>query len=182
MNLEASIYTPRASSLAASVIAFFRKHNEEELHITDIALKFDAPKESVHAALKEAVALGILKRNNTLYCAGAAIAASREEPAAGTDNSDSKPAKVSYRSPRKHIDFAALVIDDGVPYIAQAKKNGNKYDPLFARLTKAGQSTNVPGSCKGALAAAIAKRNKTGQGSFKVSMTSATEARVWRIA
>ena len=185
MTLTARTYTPRADSLAACVIDFFRRaDDDEELHLSDIVLKFDAPKESIHALLKDAVTLDILKRNNSLYSAGPQIGAKADCPpaAVGLVTPPIATRKTGYTSNRKHLDFKALQVDDDVPYLPQARRGSCKYDPLFARLTKPGQSTAIPGDTKGALAAAIIKRNKTGPGTFKVAMTGATEARVWRIA
>lgn len=179
MTHTSASYAPRADSLAARVIAFFRRADpDEELHLSDIALKFDTPKESIHAALKEAVTLDILKRNNSIYSAGPQLGS----PPPPGDAPPIKTRTAGYTSARKHIDFDRLTVDDHVPYLAQAPRHGNKYDPLFQKLGKAGQSIAVPGDMKGALSAAINKRNKTKQGTFRVAMTSATEARVWRIA
>jgi len=186
MSHEARSYSPRSDSLAARVIAFFRRSDEDdELHQSDIALKFEVPREHVHASLKEAVNQGILKRNNTLYSAGPQLNAcliAAPAPAASNTEKRAYKTRSGYASPRKHIDFDSLSVDDNVPFVPRAVLNGNKYDPLFAKLAVVGQSIAVPGDIKGALAAAAIKRNKIQMGTFRVAMTSADEARIWRVA
>ena len=72
-SIDAKTYRPHTGSLPAQVLAFFKHHPEEELHISDITIKFDVPPASVHAALKDAVSSDLLKRNNNLYSAGTCI-------------------------------------------------------------------------------------------------------------
>lgn len=183
MNIvDAKTYRPRADSLAAQVVAFFAKHPEEELHISDIAIKFEAEKPSVHACLKAAVDCDLLKRNNSLYSAGTNI---EWAPGIhdGTAAAAPKTAPRGHASPRLHLDIAKLQVETGVPYVPfNTVKGQSKWEPLFAKLTAAGQSVPLPGHMKGALAAAILLRNKQKNGTFRIAMTSANEARIWRTA
>jgi hypothetical protein len=181
-TIDAKTYRPRADSLAAQVVAFFAKHPEEDLHISDIAIKFDAAKPSIHACLKAAVDCDLLKRNNSLYSAGVNIEWAPES-AHGTAAAAPKAAPRGHASPRLHLDISKLQVETGVPYVPfNTVKGQSKWEPLFAKLTAAGQSVPLPGHMKGALAAAILLRNKQKNGTFRIAMTSANEARIWRTA
>lgn len=186
-TVDAKTYRPRADSLAAQVVAFFAKHPEEELHISDIAMKFDVASSGIHTNLKTAVDCDLLKRNNSLYSAGVNIewapypahGATASAPIAPTP----KAAPRGHASPRLHLDIATLKVETGVPCVPfNGVKGESKWEPLFAKLTAANQSIPLPGHVKGALAAAIILRNKKNNGTFRVAMTGANEARIWRIA
>lgn len=181
--MKADIYSPRPETLPGRVIAYFRRLPDEELSVTDIALKFDEDKNSIHAKLKLAHEYDMLKRDGQVYSAGPEIG----EPEAGTRLA-AEPAKprrsatAGFSSPRHAIDFSTLKVDEGIPAPAKGEHGTSKWDPLFAMLKKAGQSIATTADLKGALAAEAAKRNRRGPGKFKVAKTSATEARIWRIA
>ena len=182
-SIDAKTYRPHTGSLPAQVLAFFKHHPEEELHISDITIKFDVPTASVHAALKDAVSSDLLKRNNSLYSAGVSIG----ETLAVVVSSPRllpvpKTGPRGYNSPRLNLDMAALIVETDVPVIpVNGVKGESKWEPLFNKFTEAGQSIAVPGKVKAALAAAIGIRNKLGKGKFRVAMTGADVARVWRI-
>ena len=80
----------------------------------------------------------------------------------------------------KVLDFDTLKVEDGVPYVQHAAKG--KWAPLFAKLQKPGQSTQIPGHMKTAVAAATYAQNKRKCGTFRVAMVNTTTARVWRTA
>lgn len=186
-TIDAKTYRPRADSLAAQVVAFFANHPEEDLHISDIAIKFDAEKPSVHACLRAAVDCDLLKRNNSLYSAGVNIEWAAESAHGATASAPTTPtpkaAPRGHASPRLHLDISTLKVETGVPYVPfNTVKGQSKWEPLFAKLTAAGQSVPLPGHLKGALAAAILLRNKQKNGTFRIAMTSANEARIWRTA
>ncbi len=86
---------------------------------------------------------------------------------------------------RVHLDIASLQVEDGVPFIPPGKGGAQgKWDALFDKLAKVGQSLAVPGEVKAALAAAAMKRNKATppRGKFAVQKTGPDAARVWRVA
>lgn len=57
------LWRPRAGSLSARVIQWFRAQPDEELTAADIAIKFGVPRpENVHGQLAAAVAGGVLER------------------------------------------------------------------------------------------------------------------------
>ena len=182
-SIDAKTYRPHTGSLPGRVLAFFKHHPEEELHISDITIKFDVPTASVHAALKDAVSSDLLKRNNSLYSAGACIGDAPNTVASSSYLSAvPKTGPRGYNSPRLNLDMAALIVETDVPVIpVNGVKGESKWEPLFSKFTEAGQSIAVPGKVKAALAAAIGIRNKLGKGKFRVAMTGADVARVWRI-
>ena len=81
------------------------------------------------------------------------------------------------------IDFAALQVDEGVPYHPVSGVKGfNKWDPLYARLTKAGQSVELPRALRDRLFTECGKRNKkTGAKTWAISSTGADTCRLWRL-
>lgn len=82
-----------------------------------------------------------------------------------------------------HVDIGNLKVEEGIPYLGDVSKGKSKWSPLFAKLIKPGQSLAIPADMRGAVGAAANKLNKSQtQGRFRVAMTSADEARVWRIA
>ena len=100
-----------------------------------------------------------------------------QAPAAGT--------KPRAGTVRVHLDIASLKVDDGVPFIPPSRGGAQgKWDALFDKLAKVGQSLAVPGEVKAALAAAAIKRNKATplRGKFAVQKTGPDAARVWRVA
>ena len=100
-----------------------------------------------------------------------------QAPAAGT-----KPRGTAVRV---HLDIASLKVEDGVPFIPPSRGGAQgKWDALFDKLAKVGQSLAVPGEVKAALAAAAIKRNKATplRGKFAVQKTGPDAARVWRVA
>lgn len=100
-----------------------------------------------------------------------------QAPAAGT--------KPRAGTVRVHLDIASLKVEDGVPFIPPSRGGAQgKWDALFDKLAKVGQSLAVPGEVKAALAAAAIKRNKATplRGKFAVQKTGPDAARVWRVA
>lgn len=82
----AKTYTPKADSLAASVVHFFHGNPDEELTLDDISDKFDAGRNNIHTQLARAVEAGLLERGTNedgeyIYTAGKAINA----PKAGAE-------------------------------------------------------------------------------------------------
>jgi len=81
------------------------------------------------------------------------------------------------------IDFDALQVDDGVAYQPAAGVKGfSKWDPLYARLTKAGQSVELPRALRDRLFTECGKRNKkTGAKTWAISSTGPDTCRLWRL-
>ena len=185
-------YKPNAGSLASMTTGFFRNNPDEVLTLDDISDKFNATRGNIHTLLRPAMDAGLLERSQDtdgeyIYRAGPQLLAKVadlpvEAGAAPVADTPKRAAPSGYNSPRHAIDIAALKIDVGVPYLPAGHKGQSKWEPLFARMTKADQSIALPGNVKSALAAAVVLRNKQKRGTFKIAMTSANEARLWRIA
>lgn len=176
-------YTPRADSLAAHVIEFFRANPDEHLGLEDIVAKWEATRGNIHTLLAKAVQTQLLARNRNadgdyVYSAGPKIAAA----ALPSPQARAKAAPNGYPSPRHLVDFDALQVEEGIPFTPAGEKGRSKWGPLFAKLAKAGQSIAIPGEVKAAVAAAALKANKEKRGTFKVAMTGPGQARIWRVA
>ena len=134
-------YTPRAGSLASQVIGIFRQNPDEELLLDDITDKFDYTRGNIHTLLKDAVEAALLARyrnddGDYVYKPGAACGtyATPDVTIAATA-AKTKAADAQLAA----IDFAAIQVDEDVAYQPAAGVKGfNKWDPLYARLTKAG--------------------------------------------
>jgi len=179
-------YTPRAGSLASQVIGFFRHNPDEELLLDDITDKFDATRGNIHTLLADAVKADLLARyrnadGDYVYKPGTAcgVYAVPDVTIAATV-AKAKAADAQMAA----IDFDALQVDDGVAYQPAAGVKGfSKWDPLFARLTKAGQSVELPQALHGRLSAESNKRNKKAGDTktWAISRTSADTCRLWRL-
>lgn len=192
-------HTFRADSIASRVIAFFQRNPEEELGMEEITDKFDAVRGNIHTLLSKAVDQKFLMRERNkdgewIYAAGPAIHAKPDGvdmDAVHTTNAD-KPTKAGkprkraangFNSPRHAIDFDALQVDEGVPMPPAIHAGQNKWQPLFDKLKKPGQSIALPGHVRGAVAAAALKVNRLKkQGTFRVALVSKDTARIYRTA
>jgi len=183
--------TFRADSLAARVIGFFQHNPDEELDLEAITEKFDATRGNIHTLLAPATQAGALVRDRNqdgdyIYKAGKALPVQHyatPKPAAAP----TKPAKKApsgYQSPRQTLDLDALQVDDNIPYEGpRCKKGAFKWQPLFSKLTKPGQSIAIPGHMHGSVRSAAGKVNKEKvHGSYRVAMTGVDSARIWRVA
>lgn len=193
--MTAADYSPQAGGLPARVIAFFDANPEEELTLDDIASKFDTVRNNIHTNLALAVSAGAVVRYRNedgeyLYRRGGTTpppkATKPGKPANTLTNAfnaaaTSKPR--GYTSTMKMLDLDALKVEENVPYMPQGTKDKSKWQPLFDKLTKPGQSIAIPGDLRGAVGAAAGKINgmKT-KGTFRVAMVDSETARVWRTA
>lgn len=188
-------YTPRAGSIASMVIGFFRNNPDEELDLEAIAEKFDAVRGNIHTLLGGAVdaALLVRERNSDgdyIYKPGPALQSGVDidrchaQQAALEAKPTAKRAPPSgYTAPRKDIDLDALTVDEDVPYEGSCLKGQQKWQPLFDKLTRPGQSVALPLDLRGAVGAATQKINKLKtHGSFRVAKVNANTCRVWRVA
>lgn len=186
-------------SIAARVIAFLTANPTEELGLEEITAKFDAVRGNIHTLLARALEHGYLKRDRNkdgewIYTAGPAIQAKPDgvdmdvvhATHADKPTKAGKPRKGApdgFNSPRHAIDFDALKVDEGVPMPPAIHAGKNKWQPLFDKLTKPGQSIALPGHMRGAVAAAALKVNRLKkQGTFRVALVSKDTARIYRTA
>jgi hypothetical protein len=175
-------YAPQTHSLPGRLVKFFSANLEEELSADDITLKFDVQRNKLHSNLQLAVEHNWLARDGSIYSAGSQI----RDKALVVPLTPSDFPRIESRKAKVHclhmLDVESLRVETGVPYMKRASKGDHKWEPLFAKLTKPDQSIAVPAKVKGALAAAVAKRNKQKRGTFAIALTSADQARVWRLA
>ena len=194
MSKSTATYTPRPDSLPSIVIGYFTNNPGEELTLEDITAKFETPRNNIHTNLSLAVDAGLLVRARNddgeyVYKAGKAIPRQIDidrvhRGHATAPSTSEKKATSGYQSPRKALDLSNLIVEEGVPYLLNAAHKGaSKWQPLFDKLTKPGQSIAIPGDMRGAVGAAVGKVNKLKtEGTFRVAMTGSDSARVWRIA
>ena len=193
MNTK-SPYIPRAGSLPSMCLHFFRNNPDELLTLDDITDKFDVVRGNIHTMLKPCLDADLLVRGRSedgdyFYSAGPEIGAPAAVPAeeppappvAATPGAKRGQRK-GFPSLRHHIDLDTLQVEEGIPCLKGNIPLQSKWEPLFAKLAKPGQSICIPGHVKGALAAAVFTRNKENRGVFKVYRTGPDTARVWRTA
>lgn len=199
--------TFRPDSLSARVVNFFAHNPDEELNLEDITEKFDATRGNIHTLLSKALEADLVVRDRDVdgayvYRAGKALlvnAAHAVEAVAAADADAEKfsaivvsggttpPAKKAsakgYNSPRKVVDLDALTVDEDVPFKPRRIAGTNKWQPLFDKLTKPGQSIAFPAGMRGAVGAAAMKINRLKtHGNFRVALTGNDTARIWRVA
>lgn len=185
--MSSTPYRPQADSVASMCIGFFRNNPDEILTLDDISDKFGATRGNIHTLLKTAVNACLLERtaddeHGYVYSAGADLRRWAPEAAVPATPAAARPKAAGFSSPRITLDLDALKVDEGIPYARTSLKGSSKWQPLFARLTRAGQSIEIPATAKTALTAAAYQQNKLKQGTFKVAMTGRSTARVWRVA
>lgn len=189
-----STYTPRAGSVASRVVEFFQANLSEELTSDDIAQKFDATRNNVHTLLLPAVEVDVLARTRNgdgeyVYhhpshtVSDKAPSAPKAKTATPPQKLAAPAARVMSTPLRKMIDINTLTVEEGIPYLGDQAKGQSKWQPLFDKLTKPGQSVQIPADMRGAVGAAIGKINRVKtHGTFKVALVSNEHARVWRTA
>lgn len=186
-TLPSTTYRPREGSLASQVLGFFVNNPDEELDLEAITEKFDASRGNIHTLLGGCIDAGLLVRDRNkdgewIYKPGRA--GPKEVDMDRVHKTKAKPKATSgFKAPRKDIDLSALTVDDDVPYTTARDKGHNKWQPMFDKLTKPGQSIALPLEVQGAVAAVANKINKLKtQGTYRVAKVNATTCRVWRIA
>ena len=186
----------RPDSLAARVVNFFSRNPDEELNLEDITDKFDATRGNIHTLLSKAVEADLVVRTRDkdgayVYRAGKGLLVNAAQ-AASTDaalrntatNAPAKKASAKgYNSARKVVDLDALTVDEDVPFEPRRIAGANKWQPLFDKLVKPGQSISFPAGMRGAVGAAAMKINRLKtHGNFRVALTGNDTARIWRVA
>ena len=194
-------YTPQIDSIPYKVITYFKRFPDEELSSRDIGLKYSCDVKNVLNILKAATDTGFLKRDGSVYSAGPNIGdltinlkPSQPGQAQQTAAASKQPndpisvspwgASASQSSARKsyvNINFDALQVENDIPVsLVSGKSARNKWQPLFDKLTAAGQSVALPIEVRGAVNSEISKRNKAGPNKYVKAMISPTQFRIWR--
>lgn len=180
-----SRYTPRGDSLARKVIDFLMANPDDELTPKDVGVKFDTDAKSVHASLKAPVENGwLVKVHNDdleLVFRLGPQALNAGGPFAQLTGSAPPQATIDVTADRLRM----LCVDDDVPINPPKPEPGEKWQPLFAKLTRPGQSIAIPMDWRTSLSREATRRNnlQTGSGpTYKVGKCHKTaHARIWRV-
>lgn len=190
-------YKARVGSMPARLLDFLKANPEEELTRADVAQKFDMPTTSVNACLEPAVNGGALvfERNADLDFVYRLPRAGEKPPgrkpatspwpAVAAPAPAAAPAAPDVLADMARID--ALSVDEDVPFVSQRTPGTSKWEPLFKKLTRAGQSLRIPMEWKTPVAAESTKRNAKAKGVKDAPLyrvgndPSSDHARLWRI-
>lgn len=188
-------YRARVGSLPARLINWLNDNPGEELTRRDVAQKFDIVPSSVQAGLEAAVTGGALvfERNADLdYVYRLPRAGEKAQdkpsskptwPAAATG----APAPAAARAPLDMAAIDSITVEENVPFVASRTAGACKWDPLFKKLDRAGQSLRIPLEWKTAVQSESTKRNAKAKdtkdaATFRVGKDPSSEhARLWRI-
>lgn len=183
-----STYTPQTGSLPSMVIGFFQNNPDEELTLEDIADKFGGARNNTHTNLSLAIQNGLLLRERNedgdyIYKAGKKLSCAPKNAGVDIDaiHQGPKKAQKSVTATHRALDIDNLKVEEGIAFDPKGLRGRNKWQPLFDKLAKVGQSVAIPGEMYGALAAAARKVPKT-QGVYRCCMTAPGQARIWRTA
>lgn len=176
---------PRKDSVAWKVVDFLEGNPGEELTRHDIAEKFDIDPVQVDDALRTAVTNGHIVRelNEESVSVWRLNFSKRGIPKPfAISLAEAKKARKANRKPPVVIDFAALVIESGVPIVDNRPGKGRAWPDLFERM-KPGDSVLFPIEAKDAISHAQYAFRKEHPGTmFTVRKCSPEHCRVWRTA
>lgn len=185
-------YTPRADSVAARCIAFFQANPDEELSLDDITEKFDCTRGNIHTLLVPARDAGLLGRyqgtdGEWIYRAGPKLPKANgidmdAVHGHGRGQGSAPPQHRRVNASAADLpDPQAVVIRDNVPIPGHKQKID--WLPLLKRLTKPGQSAELPLAARNTLSVAVtqARKDKLGEYTLRVDKRANTVT-VWRTA
>lgn len=182
--MNGTTYTPRADSVAARCITFFKANPDEELTLEDIQDKFDAVRGNIHTLLTPAREAGFLSRDKNedgeyLYKAGPKCSKAAILPV-GPFGAPPQRRRVS--APAVELpDPLQVEIRDDVPIPGQRVKRD--WLPLLKRLVKPGQSACLPIQARHTLSQAATQAKKDGLGEYTIRTDQqAQTVTVWRAA
>jgi DNA-binding IclR family transcriptional regulator len=166
-----AFYIPKAESLAARVVAYFARLDDEELSVADIAQKWNGDSKNVSVQLERAVSAGLLKKDGTVYSAGPNIGRFNLTPAAVGTMHARPPTR---RKVLTAIDIEAIEFEDAPPEVASPLK---PHDRWLAKLRTmpAGKSFTVGYEYRHALRTAVSELRKQG---WKLSVLAEGEEKV----
>lgn len=185
MSRQAALTKSPQDSVAWRVIDFLQANPTEELTRHDVAAKYDIDPVQVDDKLRPAVNSGHLIRevnaDSVLVWRLNYSKRGTPKPFAVSLAAAKKAARARRRS-RVVIDFASLVIEEGLPVIENRPTRGGEWGALFGRM-KAGDSVLFPVEAKDALShAQFAYRSKNPGVMFVIRKIGTTHCRVWRTA
>lgn len=184
-----SNYRPRVGSVPFRVIRWLTDNPDEELTRADVASKFELALKSVQNTLADAVKLGALLyvQNEDLewvYRLGVRHAGN---PFSALASGIATALPVGAAEPTPEL-IERLVVDDNVPIKKPKTSAESRWEPLFSKLKRQGQSIAVPAEWRISLARDAGRRNRAAKNdkalpTFKVGNDHASglHARVWRI-
>ena len=181
--MKNTTYLPKIGTLPAQVITFFAANPDEELTCMDIAEKFTCSRHSVHTNLAMCVDAGLLKRITNADSDPAYIATEFTSSAARRIAATTLAPKRRKPTPRHAVPLDKLKVEDDIQIPTTSTIKGiDKWAPVFDKLKKPGQSIELPIEARGAVGAAMTKRNqKLGKRMFCIRIMSETTCRIWRL-
>jgi len=179
--------TPEPGSLGDRILQLFRRNHAEETYAAlELTRKFDVSLPVLWAAVEPIVATGVLKREPSTRAATTVISRGPKFPAPPPA---AEPPKRKGRKPGSAplppLDLDKLVVRTGVekpPRFMPTRPGESKYDGLFSKLTKAGQSIELPAAYQKALGPVVRKKTKSGPAKFSLRRTSVDAITLWRDA
>lgn len=194
MTTKTKPYQPQLGSIAHQVCRYFQRLEDEELSIADIAVKWNIDSGNVHNLVGRAVEAGLLKRDGKIYSAGPQLHTLQAEPADALASGALLGRKPAQRAPGRlqvtQEDLDALPVEEGIsPAPMGTPKGVSKWNPLFDKLQRPGQSVPIPAEWKKPVATESTKRNRAAkaQGQTKSLWRcgncpqSPQHARLWRL-
>jgi len=184
-------YRARVGSLPARLINWLNDNPGEELTRRDVAQKFDIAPSSVQAGLEAAVTGGALvfERNGELDYVYR-LPRSGEKPQEKPTSKPTWPAAApgaAARAPLDPVAIESIEVEEDVPFVSSRSPGASKWDPLFKKLGRAGQSLRIPMEWKTSVQSESTKRNVKAKDvnnapTYRVGNDPASEhARLWRI-
>lgn len=179
-------YIPRQGSLPERVLNFFMKHQDEELSIADIAIKFEVNADGVGPTLGRAVAAGLLaKPKDGVFRAGPQLLGlnmdalqnpsgfKRWLAAKGLDEAQGRGAVAALPDP------ASIKIEPGVAIPEPMSAQQARYVTVFAAM-KIGDSFEIPHAAGKTLINSARRWGKGVGRNFLLRRISESAARIWR--
>lgn len=176
-------YIPQPGTMPAKVIQFFA---DQPGHCRKIPMR---PHQRAHH-LARCVEAGLLNRitnadSDMAYIASEFTPSAARRIAASVPDPVEKPKRTQRKPPAllPEIDFDQLKVGDGVKLPNTGTLKGHdKWGPVFDKLKKPGQSIELPIEARGAVGAAMSKRNRAlGKRVFAIRIMSASTCRIWRV-
>lgn len=186
------VYSAAEGSLQARVLELFIRNPEEDYADGDLALKFQVPAAKMKERLADLIGNSLLTYGKQgddtarMWRVGPAFAAwvkARQSTVATEPPKAKRGRRPGIQLPE--LDFDKLVVRTGVPkppLFRPTKPGESKYDRLFALLTRADQSLELPVAYQKTLAGLVRARTKKGLGTFSLRRTTVDTITLWRDA
>lgn len=189
MTSTSAAAAPEPGSLGDRILQLFkRNHADETFAAQELTRKFDVALPAVWAAVEPLERAGVLKKDASIKAATTVISRGPNFPLPPPVAQEVRPAKKAGRkvgSELPPLDLDKLVVRTGVPKpprFMPTRPGESKYDGLFAKLTKPGQSIDLPVAYQKSLAPMVMRRSKAGPAKFSMRRTAADTVTLWRDA